>query len=108
MANKNAIAPESGKIKKGEVRNPKGRPRKLPELDKLIADVLGEEKDGMTAAEAILKKLRQMATQGNLKAADMLLDRAYGKATQKTEVTGADGSPLAGTFVIEIPAPPAE
>ena len=95
-------------FQKGQSGNPNGRPRKLPELDRLIADVLGEEKDGMTAAEAILKKLRQMASQGNLKAADMLLDRAYGKATQKTEVTGADGEPLAGTFIIEIPAPPAD
>lgn len=63
-----------------------GRPRKLPELDKLLADVLGEEKDGVTAAEAILKKLRQIATAGsgsaNLRAAEILLDRGYGKAKQ--------------------------
>jgi hypothetical protein len=69
-------------FKKGQSGNPNGRPKKLPELDKLLADVLGEEKDGLTAAEAILKKLRQMATTGNLRAAEILLDRGYGKPRQ--------------------------
>ena len=36
---------EKHKFKKGQTGNPNGRPRKLPELDKLLADVLGEEKD---------------------------------------------------------------
>lgn len=69
-------------FKKGQSGNPAGRPKKLPEIDKLLADILGEEKDGVTAADAILKKLRQMAAQGNLRAAEMLLDRAYGKPKQ--------------------------
>jgi hypothetical protein len=73
--------------KGGPSPNPNGRPKKLPELDKLLADVLGEEKDGLTAAEAILKKLRQMATSGNLRAAEILLDRGYGKPRQTTEST---------------------
>ena len=72
-------------FKKGQSGNPNGRPKKLPQLDKLLADVLGEEKDGLTAAEAILKKLRQMATTGNLRAAEILLDRGYGKARQSVD-----------------------
>ena len=28
--------------KKGDVRNPKGAPKKLPKLDELLAEVLGE------------------------------------------------------------------
>ena len=68
--------------KKGQSGNPNGRPRKLPELDKLLADVLGEEKDGITAGEAILKALRAKATKGDVRAAEVLLDRAYGKAKQ--------------------------
>lgn len=56
-----------------------------------MAEVMGEEKDGMTAAEAILKKLRQEAAKGNLRAAEILLNRAYGMPKQRTEVTGADG-----------------
>jgi hypothetical protein len=69
-------------FKKGETGNPNGRPRKLPELDKLLADVMGEEKDGLSAAEAILKALRAKATKGDIRAAEVLLDRAYGKAKQ--------------------------
>lgn len=85
---------EPHKFKKGQSGNPKGRPKKLPELEKLLADVLGEEKDGMTAAEAILKKLRQEAAKGNLRAAEILLNRAYGMPKQRTELTGADGGPV--------------
>jgi hypothetical protein len=70
------------KFKKGQTGNPNGRPRKLPELDKLLADVMGEEKDGLSAAEAILKALRAKATKGDIRAAEVLLDRAYGKAKQ--------------------------
>lgn len=95
---------QAHKFKKGQTGNPNGRPKKLPQIDTLIADILGEEKDGTTAAEAILKKLRQMAASGNLKAAEMLLDRAYGKAKQAIEHTGKDGAEIQiRNIIIEIP-----
>ncbi len=78
---------EPHKFPKGKSGNPNGRPKKLPQIDKLLADVLGEEKDGVTAADAILRKLRAMAAQGNIRAAEILLDRAYGKAKQSTDIT---------------------
>ncbi len=84
---------EPHKFPKGKSGNPKGRPKKLPELDKLLADVLGEEKDGITAADAILRKLRAMAAQGNIRAAEILLDRAYGKAKQQMDLTSG-GNPV--------------
>jgi len=74
-------------MKKGETLNPNGRPKKLPQLDVLLDSVLGEEKDGITAAEAILKALRMKASKGDVRAAEVLLDRAYGKAKQVNEVT---------------------
>jgi len=74
--------PNSKPFQKGQSGNPNGRPKKLPELDKLLADVLGEDKEGLTAAEAILKALRAKATKGDIRAAEILLDRAYGKAKQ--------------------------
>lgn len=81
-----------GKLKTGGNNSP-GRPRKLPALDVLIAEVMGEEKDGVTAAEAILKKLRQQAASGNIKAAEMLLDRAYGKPKQHIETKDVSTEP---------------
>ena len=76
-------------FKKGDKRiNRKGRPPKLPQLDKLLDAVLGEEKEGISAAEVILKALRLKATKGDVRAAEVLLDRAYGKASQKVEQSG--------------------
>jgi hypothetical protein len=82
------------KFKPGESGNPNGRPKKLPQLDSLLADVLGEEKDGIEAAKAILMALRSKAVKGDVKAAESLLDRAYGKPTQKTELSGPDGKAI--------------
>lgn len=84
MPNPENIEPH--KFKKGTTGNPNGRP-KLPKLSDLMDKTLGEEKDGITAAEVILKKLRQMAAAGNLKAAEILLDRGYGKPKQTIDQT---------------------
>lgn len=74
-----------GKLKTGGVHEGSGRPRKLPAIDVIIGDVLGETRElnneEITIAEAILVKLRQQALKGNIRAAEILLDRAYGKVT---------------------------
>lgn len=88
MSNNNPI-PNNKPFKKGQSGNPNGRPKKLPELDKLLADVLGEEKDGLTAAEAILKALRMKAAKGDIRAAEVLLERAYGKAKQTMDINNS-------------------
>lgn len=87
MAKRGGKISPATEFKKGQSGNPKGRPKKLPELDKLLADVLGEEKDGITAGEAILKALRAKAAKGDVRAAEVLLDRAYGKAKQTMDVS---------------------
>ena len=69
-------------FKKGVSGNIKGAPKKIPQLDVLLADVLGEEKDGIEAAKAILMALRSKAVKGDVRAAELLLDRAYGKSNQ--------------------------
>jgi hypothetical protein len=79
---------EKGKWKKGQSGNPAGRPKKLPELRELLANVLGDEKDGKTAAEAILMALRAKAAKGDVRAAELLLDRAYGKSAVSVDLTG--------------------
>ena len=70
-------------FKKGDARiNRKGAPKKLPELDVLLANLLGDEKNGMTAATAILQAMFAKALKGDVRAAELLMDRAYGKAKQ--------------------------
>jgi hypothetical protein len=84
MGGKGKIEP---RWKKGETGNPNGRPKKLPALDLIMANVMGQEKDGITAAEAIIMKLREQAAKGDIKAAQLLLDRAYGKSKQNIDIT---------------------
>ena len=72
---------------KNQPKNP-GRPRKLPELDAILADILGEEKDGKTALNAICAALRAKAAKGDVRAAEVLMNRAYGLAKQPIDLTG--------------------
>lgn len=74
-----------GKLKSGGAKN-QGRKKNLPALDILLAEVLADEQNGMSAAEAILKVIRSKAIKGDLKAAEMLLNRAYGKPKESIEV----------------------
>lgn len=67
-------------------RNLKGRP-KLPDIREALAKVLADEKDGMTALEATLSALRAKAVRGDVRAAEVLLDRAFGKSAQTVDVT---------------------
>jgi uncharacterized membrane-anchored protein len=72
---------EPHKYKKGQSGNPNGRP-KMPNLKEAIARILAEEKDGKTALDAILAALRAKAAKGDVRAAQELFDRGYGRAHQ--------------------------
>lgn len=63
-----------------------GRPKKLPALDILMGRLLGEdEESGVSKMDEILKALYDKALKGDVKAAEILLDRGYGKAKQVIE-----------------------
>jgi len=83
-------APENLKpYKKGESGNLKGRPPKAPEIDEIISRVLQEKcTNKLTRAENIFRKMCIKAEGGDVRAAEMILDRAYGKVKQRTELTG--------------------
>lgn len=66
-------------------RNLKGRPPKLPHLEALLAKVLGEEVNDVTATERILLALRDQALNGDIRAIELFLDRGYGKLTTKID-----------------------
>jgi hypothetical protein len=73
-------------FKKGESGNPKGRP-KIPELNGALAEILSDEKDGVMALKAVLMALRARAVKGDVRAIELLLDRAYGKSKGHTDIT---------------------
>lgn len=73
-------------FKPGQSGNPKGRPKKLPQLDEILAEVLGQENDkGKTVAEGIITAMANKALKGDAKAAALVLDRGYGKVTQPVD-----------------------
>lgn len=87
--NKNPKRENLKPFKKGldNRRNLKGAPPKLPALDELMAKVMGEMgESGITAMEAILKAQRAKAAKGDTRAAELLLDRAYGKPKTSMEI----------------------
>lgn len=89
-----------GKLKSGNTINV-GRPKDIPELRELLANVLGDTKEGKSAMEAVLMALRSKALKGDVRAAELLLDRAYGKVKQDMDLT------MAVTEVI-MPDPPSD
>ncbi len=87
-------------------RNLKGPP-KLPDLREALARVLSEEEGGMTALEQTIRALRAKAAEGDVRAAEALLDRAFGKAVQRTDLTSGD-KPIATPPIAWIPVPHVE
>lgn len=76
---------EATQFKPGQSGNPNGQPRKLPSLDKLLPEVLGDDLDDNSKIKAILIKLADKAEKGDIRAAEILLDRAWGKPKQSIE-----------------------
>jgi hypothetical protein len=68
---------EKHKWKKGQSGNPKGRPKRIPDLGNALAQTLGEVNDERTALDIILLKLRSDAMKGNIRAAELLLKYAF-------------------------------
>ena len=88
--------------KKGDVRNPKGAPKKLPKLDELLAEVLGETEEGKTQAQMILESLVKRARSGDVKAGALLLDRGWGKVKEHIDITTNEESLNKPSIQIEI------
>jgi hypothetical protein len=75
-----AKPPKAAQFKPGQSGNPNGRPRKIPAIDKLLQDIA--EDDYTEVIKALFKK----AKKGDVRAAEVLFDRAYGKARQTVEI----------------------
>jgi hypothetical protein len=81
-----AFPHDGKKFIKGQSGNPNGRTKDLPDLKILLANVLGDTKEGKSGAEAILMALRNKAIKGDVRAAELLLKRAYGEVPQNVDV----------------------
>lgn len=83
------------KFKKGESGNPNGRPKgTLRDIKVVLQDLLSQEKNGTQLIDGLMSVVVNKALKGDLKAVDMLLSYSYGKATQRTEITGAEGEKI--------------
>ena len=83
---------------KGQSGNPKGRPKKLPDLEALLISVLGDIKDDKCAMEAILMTLRAKAVKGDIRAAEVLLERGYGRV--KIDIDAKVDNTITQTYMI--------
>ena len=80
MAKRGGKISPATEFKPGQSGNPKGRAKNPPDLKELLANLLSKPVDEQrTAAEAILQAMYDRALKGDTKAADLLLNRAYGK-----------------------------
>lgn len=83
---------------KGVSGNPKGQPPRK-RIEEMFQDFLYEvarSKDGQERQrlEVLLARLFSDGAQGNVKSTETLLAYGFGKPTQKSEHTGAEGGPL--------------
>lgn len=86
---------EDGKLKKGSVLNPKGRPKKEREqayYDVLVSSVSVDD------FQAIVMRAVSDAKKGDPVARKWLTDYLIGPPVQKAEIGGPDGGPM--SFVI--------
>ena len=97
MANEQNLTP----FKKGEVANPNGRPKGIPnsktrllrllELVQVKTNPITGEKEEFTVAEQLDMMVLQKEFKGDLKAYQEILDRLEGRAKQTNEIELSGG-----------------
>jgi hypothetical protein len=76
-----------GKLKSGNTVNVTGRPPILPDIRMAMAIVLGKEPvPGKTQLDMLMDRLYELAQDGDTRAAQILLDRGYGKAMERVVI----------------------
>ena len=83
MANNQNL--KNHQFKKGQSGNPLGRKAGLPSLKNAIAEMLGEGNEEVL--KLILEAQLKKAIKGDLKTAQFLIERAYGKPSAQIELT---------------------
>lgn len=98
-ANTQETRHEDGKFKPGVSGNPNGRP-KIPQ------DVIDAARAHTETAIATLVSMCQTSEDDKVRvqAAEAILNRAWGKPTERQEITGANGGPIQQEVVDARPA----
>lgn len=73
-------------FRKGQSGNPRGAPKRL-DIREAVEKVLSEKKNGKTSLEIIIKALQAKAAKGDIRAAQELFDRGFGKSQQFVDVS---------------------
>jgi hypothetical protein len=101
MPNPENVVGKGNRFKKGQSGNPNGRPKELPALKELMKKIMStEDKNGIQTAEQILEAVKKRALDGDIKAAELLLDRAYGKVVTPVATTDSEGKDIAQLNII--------
>tara|TARA_R110001606_G_scaffold316908_1_gene463673 strand:+ start:289 stop:627 length:339 start_codon:yes stop_codon:yes gene_type:complete len=107
MANNENLNP----IKKGEIRNPNGRPKGSKNRSTVVKELLEtilhkqnpidefDERKEFTAEEMIVAKHIRQAMEGDVQSAKLILDSAYGTPKQTVENTIIDVTPPEIRFI---------
>ena len=77
-------------FKPGESGNPSGRPKMPPELIQAFRD---RTQDALNTLVEIMNDKEGRGSE-RVKAAEVIIDRAWGKAIQQAELTGEDGGAI--------------
>lgn len=79
--------------KEGQSGNPNGRPKGSKNRSTLVREMLEARLDeNHTYAQAMTKAVMEKAMAGDVTAWDKLFDSAFGKITDKQELTNPDGT----------------
>ena len=80
---------------KGVSGNPNGRPKLGFALTDIAREILDEElPTGKTRKEVLMRKVADLAYDGNEAMIKLMWNYVDGMPTQRQEITGADGEPL--------------
>jgi hypothetical protein len=103
MPNPENVIGKGNRFKKGQSGNPNGRPKELPGFKELIKKIMtADSGNGEQEVESILKAMVKAAKRGDVRAAEVLFDRAYGKVVTTIAATDSEGKDK-DTQVLELP-----
>jgi hypothetical protein len=83
VRNRGIVRDAKGCFKKGFTGNPAGRPRRGCTIAEILNELLDAEKEDGTVREAILKKVVDLALNGDMRCIEWIADRTEGNALER-------------------------